>query len=288
MRISATGRYIPPYTYGFSGPLTGGTQQADVSWSTPTGLVTPQMGSGTATVVYTSDTLPASNGYPVIIPSQQIPLGTLTSVNGATTTTMPLPLGANSLLVMFTEAQVTHVLNITVTGTQSGTQFVASSNPRIANPAVGLISTVADTSVTFGVTCNLAGIVFTLAASYASQAVGIQPSGEGINVIGSGALGEVLVQPAGFGTWNVTTDQAVTNTAGQILAANAARKGFVIQNVGGVSMRIDFNATPSANKGLRIQPGVSFSSELPFCPNIAINAISETATSTNAMVVEYT
>ena len=76
---------------------------------------------------------------------------------------------------------------------------------------------------------------------------------------------------------------AVSSTAVQILAANANRKGLVIQNVGAANMRVGITGV-TATTGLKLEPGQTW--EPPAAPTNAIFAIRDGSTDTTALAQE--
>lgn len=87
-----------------------------------------------------------------------------------------------------------------------------------------------------------------------------------------------------------TADNTVTSASEVILAANAARKGFIIQNVDdtdNVRVRLAGSAATITN-GLQIKPSGSLTMMDPGCYKGEIRAIREGAADTVVHVVEFT
>lgn len=81
--------------------------------------------------------------------------------------------------------------------------------------------------------------------------------------------------------------KTVTNTTGQLLAANTARRYLLIQNndaSGDVYVTLDGTAATTA-KGIKIAAGGSYECQ-NFCPTGAINAIGSIASNANVVAVE--
>lgn len=85
----------------------------------------------------------------------------------------------------------------------------------------------------------------------------------------------------------VTIDNVADNdvsTAETIIAANADRKGFLVQNVeadGGQVARVTWDgSTPTATLGAQLRPGAALFMESPFCGVGAVQAIAESGTVT--------
>lgn len=85
----------------------------------------------------------------------------------------------------------------------------------------------------------------------------------------------------------VTIDNIADNdvsTAESIIAANADRKGFLVQNVeadGGEVARVTWDgSTPTATLGAQLRPGAALFMEAPFCGVGAVQAIAESGTVT--------
>lgn len=100
-------------------------------------------------------------------------------------------------------------------------------------------------------------------------------------VNGSGAL-LVAVSAAAVAIDNIA-DNDVT-AAETVIAANAARKGFLVQNVeadGAQVARITWDgSTPTATLGTQLRPGAAVYMESPFCGVAAVQAIAESGTVT--------
>lgn len=86
-----------------------------------------------------------------------------------------------------------------------------------------------------------------------------------------------------------TADNTVTNASETILAANAARKGIIIQNTNAAEnarIRLD-GGVATTTTGLQLKPGASITLTPPTLPKGAITAIREGATDTTIHVVEF-
>lgn len=90
------------------------------------------------------------------------------------------------------------------------------------------------------------------------------------------------------GTATTNDDVVVDATAGgvQILAANANRKGFIVQNTSANNIRVAINGAPTATKGIQLKAGESLSMSAPYCPVGAIKAIREGANSGACAAIE--
>lgn len=94
---------------------------------------------------------------------------------------------------------------------------------------------------------------------------------------GSGPItvdGTVAVTNAG-GTLSNGSETPVSLAAVQILAANSARKKYLVQNTGTANARIGVSGV-TATTGLRLIPNGSIIVEMPDCPTQALFAIRET------------
>lgn len=85
----------------------------------------------------------------------------------------------------------------------------------------------------------------------------------------------------------VTIDNVADNdvsTAETVIAANADRKGFLVQNVeadGGEVARVTWDgSTPTATLGAQLRPGAALFMETPFCGVGDVQAIAESGTVT--------
>lgn len=86
-----------------------------------------------------------------------------------------------------------------------------------------------------------------------------------------------------------TADNTVTNASETILAANTARKGFIIENVSANNVRVNLaGATATTTNGLRLAENQVLTMLDPFCPKGAITAIREGASDAVLHVVEFT
>lgn len=85
----------------------------------------------------------------------------------------------------------------------------------------------------------------------------------------------------------VQSKKTVTNAAGDLLAANPARRYLLIQNndAAGVVF-INFSGAATAANGLKIAPGGNYTADASFCPVNAISAIGSIASNANVIVVE--
>lgn len=90
------------------------------------------------------------------------------------------------------------------------------------------------------------------------------------------------------GTATTNDDIAVTGAVGGvvILAANANRKMFVVQNTGANNIRVSIASNPTATHGIQLAAGESFSMAAPNCPTGAIKAIREGGTDSTCAGIE--
>lgn len=114
-----------------------------------------------------------------------------------------------------------------------------------------------------------------------AAAVNIQDGGNSITVDGT----VTITQPTGTITNGAET--AVAAVAVQILAANANRKKYFIQNTGTSNIRVGVSGV-TATTGVRLVPSGTILMEMPNCPTQAIFAIREGATSSIAFAQEVT
>jgi len=89
----------------------------------------------------------------------------------------------------------------------------------------------------------------------------------------------VVTQPA-----DVTVDATASGVV--LLAANATRKSFTVENTGAANIRVRIDGDPTTTRGIQLAPGQSYSGSMPFCPQGAIKAIREGAVSSTAAVLE--
>lgn len=123
MWIPATGRSVPPLTYGWIANCVATTQQALVKWQTPYGTPTYPQGKGTADVLFTDALLPPSNGTPVTTPTAGTPIVLVTFPTPAGVITRPrvqVPAGMQAIAV-FSAQNPTGFF--TVVGAESGTIY---------------------------------------------------------------------------------------------------------------------------------------------------------------------
>ena len=240
------GRSIPPWTYGVTLPVSG-TTQAALSWNTPAGLHSPVPAGGTATLIYTDDVLAPSNGTQVVTPSQQVPcpvetspsfsnvtaasLGTSTAtiVGGGVTTAawrVRLSPGINSFLVLTSDNS--NPVNISVTGVQSGNNYVVISTadaPTVAS-IVGAIDTELDITLTS--TAVLDNTQWTTLGSYSTQAVAVTTGAEPLVVSGrNSAPVSTSLNPAA----GESAVSSAANTAVSIVLTAVAARRWVIDTV---------------------------------------------------------
>lgn len=88
------------------------------------------------------------------------------------------------------------------------------------------------------------------------------------------------------GATTTTTDQAVTNVAGDVLAASATRKSAIIENTGTANVRVSIGSDATTTHGVQLSPGQSLVLSQPYCPTERVSAIREGATSSTVAVVE--
>lgn len=88
-----------------------------------------------------------------------------------------------------------------------------------------------------------------------------------------------------FGTIANGAETTVSSTAVQILASNASRKKYVIQNTGTANIRVGITGV-TATTGARVVPNGSLLFEMPNCPTQAIFAIREGLTDSIAFAQE--
>lgn len=98
----------------------------------------------------------------------------------------------------------------------------------------------------------------------------------------------VAPEASDAGTATTNTDVVVDATAGGvvILAANAHRKGFIIQNTGADNVRVSIGSNPTATHGIQLRAGESLSMAAPKCPTGLIKAIREGAVSSACAAIE--
>lgn len=90
------------------------------------------------------------------------------------------------------------------------------------------------------------------------------------------------------GVATTSDDIAVDATAGGVvlLAANADRKGFIVQNTGANAIRVSIGSNAVANHGIQLAAGASLAMSAPKCPTGVIKAIREGANSSTASRIE--
>lgn len=196
LRVQGCGRFVPPFTYGFAGSLIGGTQQANVTWETPIGILPPTAGAGQAQIIYTAGDLAPSNGQPVVTPTQQVictvdPASVVTGFIGATASLsankvtfdangnspggqivsfdVTVPAGANSLILdgvlLYVTLGTPAGAQVQVTGKTTGTLYLNTAAPSVSPslgqqpqlPAFCVVSPAADSKVTVIVSANILG-----------------------------------------------------------------------------------------------------------------------------------
>lgn len=84
-------------------------------------------------------------------------------------------------------------------------------------------------------------------------------------------------------------DVLVDGTAGgvTILAANAVRKGALIENAGTANCRVTIDGSaPTATHGIQLLPGGTLTLQYPYCPALIIKAIRESAVNTTISAVD--
>lgn len=101
------------------------------------------------------------------------------------------------------------------------------------------------------------------------------------------ANGDLYVTTGRNGSLANGAETAVTNVAAQILAANTARKKYIVQNTGAANIRVGITGV-TATTGFRLVAGGSMVIEMPNCPTNAIFAIREGATNSIAFAQEIT
>jgi hypothetical protein len=108
----AAGRYVPPYTHGFTVSIAG-TNSAIVYWQTPTTFTAAAFGSGQLITTWTDADLPNSSGISVFQPGagQQV-VGSWSVPSGnpqvsATSPAFTLPPGANGVVLTATSGSIT-------------------------------------------------------------------------------------------------------------------------------------------------------------------------------------
>jgi len=216
LSIPGAGRYVPPFTYGATFPLGAGVQVAQALWRTPPGITPPTAGAGQAQLTFTSDTLVPSNGQPVVIPSQQVPLpvaSVILATNGASATVgqvvmglgagtnsvlqvlINVPAGANSLIICGNRIGASPgatQYSVTVQGTTTNTLYVTevggAAGVSVTPPVACIVSPSADPVVRVTITnqvAQTAASTFVIVASFGTQAVDVSPGGEPIAVAGA-------------------------------------------------------------------------------------------------------
>lgn len=114
-----------------------------------------------------------------------------------------------------------------------------------------------------------------------AAAVNIQDGGNSITVDGT----VTITQPTGTITNGAET--AVSTIAVQILASNANRKKYFIQNTGAANIRVGVSGV-TATTGVRLVPSGTILMEMPNCPTQAIFAIREGSIDSIAFAQEVT
>lgn len=99
------------------------------------------------------------------------------------------------------------------------------------------------------------------------------------------ANGDLFVTTGRNGSIANGAETAVAAVAVSILAANTARKKYIVQNTGTANIRVGVTGV-TATTGFRLVPGGSMVIEMPNCPTNAIFAIREGATSSIAFAQE--
>lgn len=89
------------------------------------------------------------------------------------------------------------------------------------------------------------------------------------------------------GTLANGAETAVAGSAVQVLAANASSKVRFIQNTGVANVRVGVTGV-TATTGIRLTPGSMVIFEMPYCPQAALFAIREGATSSTVLAQEIT
>lgn len=123
-----------------------------------------------------------------------------------------------------------------------------------------------------------------------AAAVNIQDGGNSITIDDGGLSitidGTVSVaQPVG--TMANGAETPVAGVAVQILAANASRQKYFIQNTGPANIRVGVSGV-TATTGVRLVPNGNLLFEMPHCPTQAIFAVREGAISSVAFAQEIT
>lgn len=92
--------------------------------------------------------------------------------------------------------------------------------------------------------------------------------------------------PDGTGTTNDDVTVDATSGGVQILAANSARKGFIVQNTGANAIRVSIGSNATTTHGIQLAAGASMAMSAPYCPVGVIKAIREGANSSTCAAIE--
>lgn len=281
------GRFVPPFTYGATFPLGAGVQVAQALWRTPPGVTAPTAGTGQAQLTFTSAALPPSNGVPVIIPSQQVPLPVSavvslsnpggsgsaatvgqTTINLGTTQASKVvvqyavPAGANSLIIVgnATGAQTSEFnFSITVRGTTTNTFYTAGSSGAANTGSQGppplavVIASAADTTIEVTYTGNASGVVatFEVCAVFGTQAIAVQNTPATILTVQGGQAGGGSNTPGDVlstGGFGGTSGFKQTNNGAVIFTNTPDSTHFVHL----MSITVQFGGAPSGAPSLTV------------------------------------
>ena len=293
-------RPVPPFQYGVTMPISPGSQVAQAFWVTPSKVIAPTPSNAQAYITFLDVEMTPSNGTPIVVPTQQVnlvgPIDVVGKAAGAVVASaVPVPPGANALMVVFDEADITNVTSIAVVDHVGNYQYIDMTTPRIANPAVGIFSPAAGGSVDLQVQTFSDGQVIRgmrLIAAFGTTAVAIQPSGFNLDVVGTqttrGALYELFAQPGDAQTGDSYSADATITTANTLITtAVDSLEGIFLYNTGMVNaLRVRFDGTnPTPTTGFRIPPGATLIRTRPDIPKGAINITTEAGSTTLNLAV---
>ncbi len=75
LQLPDAGRFVPPFTHGFTTAFVGAVTHVRVEWYTPNGIMSPTAGQGNATLTVSTEALPFNPGVVVV---QATPTGSAT------------------------------------------------------------------------------------------------------------------------------------------------------------------------------------------------------------------
>lgn len=256
--VAVTGPLTDTQLRASSVPVSGAFFQATQPVSGPltdTQLrATPVPISGTVTVTDGSGPLTVDG----TVAATQSGSWSVTNLNGAGAAAVNIQDGGNSITV-----------DGTVGATQSGAWSVTNLNGAGA-AAVNIQD--GGNSITVDGTVSISGSV-----AVTGPLTDAQLRATPVPVTGTQQLGTITNG----------AETAVSSTAVQILASNASRKKYLIQNTGTANIRVGTTGV-TATTGARIVPNGSLLFEMPNCPTQAIFAIREGTVDSIAFAEEIT